>query len=258
MSSESRLARLQAEFASCVRDPALPLPAGLEARRLAIYRELLFNNVRDFVDAAFPVLKSLLSSGEWESLLRDFLARHRAQSPYFRDIPLEFRQWLEVGRADWLAARPWAVELLHYEWAALAADAADVGPDPEHEAGDLLAGLPVVRRASWPLAYRWPVHTLGPASPPAAAPAAPTFLLLWRDDDGVVHQREVTALAARLVELLQQGGAGSGRELLGLLATESGHAGPALAPFVESGAALLQELQGEGLILGIRCDNRRR
>lgn len=259
MPSEPGFGRLQAEMAAWIRDPALPPPAGLERRRIAIYRELFFNNVRDFVETAFPVLRSLLPVSEWESLLQDFFARHRAQSPYFRDISLEFRQWLEGERAGWLAARPWAAELLHFEWAELAADCAEIESDPDGCAGDLLAGLPLPRRAIWPLAYRWPVHTLGPASPPAASPpATPTFLLLWRDDAGRVRQREASALAARLVELLLLGQGGSGRELLERLAAEAGCSGPALAPFVESGAALLEELQREGLILGIRCDNRRR
>lgn len=259
MSPEPGFARLQAEFAASVRDPSLPPPAGLEARRLAVYREVFFNNVRDFLDAAFPVVKSLLPAPEWDALLRDFFAGHRAQSPYFRDIPLEFRQWLERCRGECLASRPWLAELLHYEWAELAADCAEVEPDPAACTGDLLAGLPLPRRATWPLAYRWPVHALGPGSPPAATPpAAPTFLLLWRDAAGVVHRREVTALAARLLELLLQGQGGNGRALLEALALEAGLDGAAMAPFVERGAALLEELQEEGLILGVRCDNRSR
>lgn len=255
MPAEPGFSALQDELAGWVRDPSRPVPAGLEPRRLAIYRELFFNNVREFIDAAFPVLKSLLPAPEWADLLQHFLAGHRAQSPYFRDISLEFRQWLERERTSWLAARPWAAELLHFEWAELAADCAALPPEPPWTKGDLMAGVPVLRNACWALAYRWPVHVLGPASPPAAEPSAtPTFLLLWRDEADAVRQMEVSPLAARLVELLQVE-PGPGESLLAVLAAQSGLEGAAVAPFVRAGAAVLEEFQERGLILGIRCDN---
>lgn len=253
MPAEPRFARLQAELAAWVRDPSQPAPAGIEPRRLAIYRELFFNNVRDFVETAFPVAKSLLPAPEWDALVRDFFALHRPGSPYFRDISLAFRQWLEAARADWLQARPWLTELLHYEWAELAADCAEAGDTPAHVAGDLLAGVPVLRAATWVLAYRWPVHLLGPeALPSAEPPPTPTFLLLWRDDSGEVRQLETSPLAARLVALLQEAPAPGGA-LLEALAAEAGLAEAGLAPFVSAGAQVLQELQEQGLIPGIHC-----
>lgn len=252
MPAEPRFARLQAELAAWVRDPSRPAPAGLEPRRLAIYRELFLNNVRDFVETAFPVARSLLPAPEWEALVTDFFALHRPASPYFRDISLAFRDWLAEARGDWLAARPWLAELLHYEWAELAADCAEAGATEAHEDGDLLAGVPVLRAATWALAYRWPVHRLGPAAPPAPEPPAqPTCLLLWRDDDGAVRQMEASPLAARLVELRQAAPA-TGRALLEALAAEAGIAGEQLPPFVSAGAAVLQELREQGLIAGIR------
>lgn len=257
--AEPRFAQVQAELAGWIRDPSRPPPAGLEARRLALYRELFFNNVCDFVETAFPVLKSLLPADEWEALLQAFFRDHRPQSPYFRDISLAFRQWLEEARPAWLAERPWRRELLHFEWAGLAADCAEVEPGPAWAAGgDLLEGEPVLRAATWLLAYRWPVHRLGSHAPPAAEPpATPTFLLLWRDDEGTVHQREATPLAARLLECLQEEG-GRGGDLLARLAAEAGLAGEPAAAFRREGAALLEDLQREGLIQGIRCDNRGR
>lgn len=253
MPAEPRFAQLQAELAAWVRDPSRPAPAGLEPRRLAIYRELFFNNVRDFVETAFPVAKSLLPVPEWEALVSDFFALHRPGSPYFRDISLEFRRWLETARGDWLATRPWLAELLHYEWAELAADCAEAAATPAHAPGDLLAGVPVLRGATWALAYRWPVHRLGPDALPAAEPPPlPTCLLLWRDDEGRVRQAEASPLAARLVERLLEAPA-TGRSLLEALAAEAGLADEALAPFVSAGAKVLQELQEQGLIAGIHC-----
>lgn len=256
MPADSGFLDLQVELAAWVRDPSRPLPAGMETRRLAIYRELFFNNVREFVETAYPVLKSLLPAAEWAELLQAFFREHRAQSPYFRDISLEFRGWLESSRTEWLAARPWATELLHYEWAELAADCAETPPEPACLAsGDLLTGIPVLRSAVWPLVYRWPVHALSPASPPAAEPPAElSSLVLWRDDGGRVRRVEATPLVARLVEVLLQAPPLPGQALLQGLARETGCPEEGVAAFVEAGATLLEELRAEGLILGIRCD----
>ncbi len=46
---------------------------GVEARRMKIYRELFFNNIEGFISSTFPVLNELLTSDQWERLVRDFL-----------------------------------------------------------------------------------------------------------------------------------------------------------------------------------------
>lgn len=243
---------LQYAFTAWLREPETrPAPA-VGARRLRVYRELFFNNVSDFVESAYPVLRSLLPGSEWQALLQRFFAEHRAQSPYFRDISLEFRRWLEAARPALLEARPWVAELLHYEWAELAADcaetAADAACDPK---GDLLDGVPLLRAAVWPLAYRWPVHRLGPDNPPSAEPPAElSCLLLFRDDADRVEQLEVSPLTARLVELLQANEGRSGRELLRRLADEAAAARP--EEFVQQGAGLLERLREQGIVLGVR------
>lgn len=245
----------QKEMTHWLREPGVvPAPA-VEMRRLEIYRELIHNNIRDFVETAYPALKSLLPATEWDYLLARFVAEHRAQSPYFRDISLEFRQWMEASRPAWLAAHPWAQELMHFEWVELAADCMEVPADtaavsPE---GDLLAGIPCLREALWPLVYRWPVHELGPDNPPSAeAPSQPSCLLVFRDDDEAVDMLVVHPLSARLVELLQAGEARSGRELLLQLSVEAAVADEARESFVQSGAGLLADLRQRGVIRGTR------
>lgn len=248
--------RLQRQMTAWLREPGRQPAPAVEERRLAIYRELFFNNVRDFVDTAYPVLGSLLPAAEWDGLVEAFFAGHRAQSPYFRDISLEFRLWAEAVRPAALEQRPWAFELLHHEWVELAADCAECPPDPACEPdGDLLAGRPVLRQALWPLAYRWPVQALCVQNPPSAEPPArPTCLLLYRDDGDRVRELEVSPLAARLVELLQGEPALTGREALRRLAREAGREGDdAEAAFVAEAAGLLTSLRQEGVLLGSRA-----
>ena len=79
-----------------LRDPAsVPAPAGMERRRLDVYRELFFNNVAGFVENAYPVLQALTEATEWQRLVAGFFAKHRCHTPYFREIAREFLAFAE-------------------------------------------------------------------------------------------------------------------------------------------------------------------
>lgn len=90
-------------FTAHLRDPQqFPPPVDIEDRRLAIYRDLIFNNIEHFIAGAFPVLRSLMDDVSWLALVRGFVARHRAQTPYFLEISQEFLAYLlhERGRQE--------------------------------------------------------------------------------------------------------------------------------------------------------------
>ena len=56
---------LQRAFAAHVRDPEhAPAPPGIEARRMAIYTDLFFNNVESLITANFPVIRTLYDDTE--------------------------------------------------------------------------------------------------------------------------------------------------------------------------------------------------
>ena len=59
----------QHAFARHIRDPHhTPRPAGVPARRMAVYNELLFNNITGFLDACFPVCRKLIGEKRWRRL----------------------------------------------------------------------------------------------------------------------------------------------------------------------------------------------
>ena len=69
-----RTRRLQYRFTAHLRDPkSNPVPAGIEDRRMAIYRDLVFSNVEMFLSANFPVIRNLYSDADWNVMTRDFL-----------------------------------------------------------------------------------------------------------------------------------------------------------------------------------------
>lgn len=237
----------QFALAGYVRDPDHnPPPPGIEARRLAIYRDLFYNSIEGLLAGNFPVIRRTLGDARWHALVRAFYAGHRCRTPLFPEIGREFVRFLELREPD--ATAPWLHELAHYEWVELALQIAE-DTLPAHVAdGDLLDGVPVVSPLAWALAYQWPVQAIGPNFLPGEPPAAPTLLLVQRDAAGDVRFSQLSPLVYRLLALLGEDAPRSGREVLEQLAMEAG-AGDVDA-FVAEGADMLQRLHREGVVLG--------
>lgn len=239
----------QLAFAAHLRDPArVPPPAGIEPRRMQIYRDLFINNVAGLLAGTFPVAKRILGDDGWAALVRRFYASHKAHTPYFLELPREFVEWLGAGAGG--DVPPFLAELAHYEWIELALSVSEVEPPVAgiDATGDLLAGRPVLSPLAWPLAYRWPVQRLSVDFRPTEAPATPTFIVVHRQSDGQVAFLEIDAPTARLLELMDSDVDQSGREMLAAVAAEVG-AGDAQA-FVERGRTMLEQLRTRGIVLG--------
>lgn len=229
-----------------LRDPSShPPPPGIEARRLAIYRDLFFNNIEALLAGNFPVIRKTLGDDAWRALVRRFYADHRSQTPLFPEIAREFIRYLESREDD--ALPPWLRELAHYEWVELALQIADDTMPPHAPDGDLLAGEPVVSPFAWALAYQWPVHRIGPDFQPDVPSGEPTLLLVRRDAGHQVRFAAISPLVYRLVELLGEGGR-SGGDTLRQLAMEAG--AEDVSAFVDQGAAMLSRMREEGTLLG--------
>lgn len=236
--------RFQFAFARHVRDPrGATRPAGVPARRMGIYNELLYNNIENSLNACFPVARNMLGSRRWPRLVRAFFRDWRCQTPHYREIPREFVRYLNE-MAEGLP--PWLMELAHYEWAELAVDIMDAPPAPAFDPeGDLLDGRPVLAPALMNLAYAWPVHQIGSAHRPRRP--APTHLLVFRRVDDTVGFMELNPVSSRLVALLQEGST-TGREAALRIAQELAHPDSDLV--TTGAAATLDTLRQSGAIYG--------
>ena len=91
----------QAAFAAHLRDPeANPAPPGIEARRMAVYRDLFFNNIAGLLAGNFPVIRRTLGQAQWITLVRRFYADHHSRTPLFPEIAREFIRFLEARDED--------------------------------------------------------------------------------------------------------------------------------------------------------------
>ena len=241
----------QLAFAAHIRDPAgAPRPADVAPRRMAIYTDLFFNNVESLLAANIPVIRALHDDTGWRALVRDFYREHRSRTPLFTEIAREFIRHLEHRAESGSADPPFLVELAHYEWSELAltldeSDLAQVDHDPQ---GDLLESVPVMSPLARVLAYRFPVHRIGPDFQPDAPGAQPTLILLTRDRDDNVHFLEIDALTALLVERLQTNRVDIGRVVLETLLLDLDRGND--DALVASGRVIFARLQARDAILG--------
>lgn len=231
-----------------VRDPQrYAPPPGIEARRLAVYRQLFFGNVEGLLAGGFPVLRACLGDARWQALVRIFYAEHHCRTPLFTELAGEFVAFLEGGGGD-DPDLPWLAELAHYEWvesALLLSDRQERAHAPE---GDLLAGVPLLSALAWPLAYAWPVNQIAPGFLPQRAPAQPTLLLARRGADQQVHFSRLAPLAHALLASLQAREC-SGLQHVQMLAEAIGVEVEAILP---QGLALLESLREQGVVIGTR------
>ena len=238
--------RYQLAFTAHLRDPQVnPRPPGVEARRMKVYNELLFNNIEGFLLACFPVLRRVLGTRKWAKLVRAFFSTHRSRTPYFRQIPDEFIQFLQNEWTPPEGYPPFLLALAHYEWIELVLLVSNRSSDRAIDAaGNLIEGVPLLNPVLANLHYDWPVHRIAPRR---KVRPAETWLLVFRDADDRVQFSEINAFTARLLTLLEAGTL-NGRAALQMIATESHHPDPALV--INAGAALLQDLRARGAILG--------
>lgn len=243
----------QYAFAAHIRNPEVNArPQDVEERRMAIYRDLFFNNISSFLGGTFPVLKEITPKTRWDELIREFLIKHQAHTPLFLEMPEEFLSFLQNEYESQTKDYPFMVELAHYEWVelALSVEEAEIDLDGVNVNGDLMENPPVLSPVAWSLAYTFPVHQIGPDYLPETPGEQPTFLVVYRNQKDKVGFLAINAVTARLLELLSENRDMRGRDLLKNIAQELNHPRPDVV--IEGGVQTLKQLWRHDIILGTR------
>ncbi len=208
----------QLAFSHWLRQPtAAPLPTGIEARRMQVYRDLVFNNIESFLEHSYPIAIAMLPEVDWDFLVSAFFQYGQCDSPYYYDISLHFRDFFDQLMAEPEVAEfsgqdvafsiraialraPWLRELLHYEWMALYVDMAETTWQPRNEHHDRAL---ILRTTCWILGYQYAVHTWSVDEFPAEPEPQPTCLLIYRTPDFQTRAYPIHPLWAYLIELIQ-------------------------------------------------------
>jgi hypothetical protein len=253
METSPEFTRRQYEFAAHIRDPEhAPAPDDVEDRRMAIYRELFYNNVEGFLSNTFPILRELHEDQQWHALARDFFAHHHAQTPLFLEIPREFLGWLKNERTGQADDLPFLYELAHHEWTELALSISEESPDQDgvNPEGNLLTGIPVLSPLAWHMSYRYPVHKIGPEFLPDEPGEVATSIVVYRNREDEVGFLEINPVTKRLLELIGEHDNETGEQLLNRIAIEMSHPQPGVV--VNGGLEILKGLAQKDIILGTR------
>lgn len=244
----------QYAFAAHIRDPENTVaPAGIEDRRMRIYRELFFNNLRNLLATFFPVIRKIVSDEQWRHIIREFMKLHRAKTPYFLQLPEEFLAFLQNDYRTLDEDYPFITELAHYEYADLAlrvsTEENDLsGVDPH---GDLKTNVPVKSVLAWAFAYHYPVHRISEDYLPTEATEQPSYLALFRRSDDKVSFLELNAVSAALLDAVEHNAeALSGEALLAKLAGEIHY--PDVDALIRHGVDALEEMRQLEILTGTR------
>ena len=239
--------RFQHAFTSHIRNPRVnPCPPGIEAGRMQIYQRLVYQNLEGFLLTCFPVLRKVLGARRWSRLVRGFLAGHHSHSPFFRQIPEEFLQFLQNDGALPATFPEYVLELAHYEWIELVLATSTDTPEWEviDPTGSLLEQRPILNPVLANLRYDWPVHRIAPR---VRVSAAETYLLVFRDAGDLVQFTEINAFTSRLIHLLESA-EHTGRTALEIIIKEARH--PSAEAVIQGGFKIMHDLQARGALLG--------
>jgi hypothetical protein len=242
----------QYAFAAHIRDPDnRPAPGGIEDRRMALYRDLFFYNLRNLLGTMFPVLKKIHSDKDWSHFIREFMRNHEAKTPYFLQLPEEFLAFLSNEYETRATDFAFLDELAQYEYLELALNVSTESDDLPNidRVADLLCGVPVKSKLAEIHAYRFPVHRISVDFLPEQATETPTYLAVYRRADDTVHFLELNAVTAALMQAIEDNSElRSGEQLLRDIAEKMRYADT--DGFLRHGKAALDELRRLEILLG--------
>ncbi len=201
-------------------------PNNISKARLNIYRELIFNNISSFIEQTYPITQALLPSEIWHNLIDLFFQYGQCDSPYYYDISLHFKDFLDQDTAKTPIQNaeasyhvflpnihhdyPWLRELMQYEWMELFVDMAEVtwldDPSPEVMNVDLHQRTSqqfLLKTTSWVLGYQYPVHTWSTSMSLADIQLMPSCLLIFRDQNYTIQVHSLHPLWALFIDTLQ-------------------------------------------------------
>ena len=234
--------RYQLAFAAHIRDPsANKKPIHVQDRRMAIYREIVYNNIFSSVSACFPVCKSILGARVWRKLVRAFFANHQATTPIFREIPQQFLQYIDTK----IDLPIYFQSLAHYEWIELAVASLKTDPIKLSRKPDLLNEKPIFAPAHMLLSYHYAVQSISKRH--LSQGAEQTYLLVFRNDENKVKFIELNPITFQLLNLIKTNQL-TGKQALTMLAEEIAH--PDVDAVITFGAEILADLANQQAIVG--------
>jgi hypothetical protein len=230
-------------------DLSVMLAAG--SGRMLVYRRLVHNRITHAIRDFIPRALARRGKDETRADVAAFMEACAVKSPYLRDAPREFVQWVEPRWSAAHDAPAWLHDLARHELLAL-----DVRNDPA--GGEPSTGHPVALDrplsfdgAARRISYAFAVHRMPAENGDEVPEHVTTHLLVYRDAKHKVRYLELTPFAAMVLDELLvrratvQDGLRRACEALGE---------PLGDERLATAAQLLADLAERGVMLGAKCD----
>lgn len=212
---------------------------GGEGWRWLVYRRLVRNRLYETIEHCFGCLFERIGQERSGALVDRFLAERASRSPYLRDVPGEFLEWLErAGKGDLPA---YGLDLARFEWAELsAAYTEDEARSILDFAMELPAALSPAHRLLW---LKHPVHRDG-----ELGEETPVVLCVYRDPRSFeVHTLELSPITGALLREFAR----AERPVVDVVRDVAREYGAIVdSAFVEALSAVIADLIERGVIVG--------
>jgi hypothetical protein len=233
----SNFRELQGALASSVRFKVHDDSLNVEARRLAIYQRLVFNNLFGLLRGGYKKLRRAIGDEQFRKLVRAFLESGVSRTPYFAEISGEFLNWFMQQEAPL-----WQRELAEYERAGITIDI-DTMDWPSREEVESRPDEVHFSPAITLLSFE---HAIYEANEGAEPSKRPTYILLYRNPHNRLRYKLLNAATFSLLALLLQG-RNLSEALLTLASSMDAEINRIKAPAFD----LLAELQREGAVVSV-------
>lgn len=231
--------------------------------RFQTYRNHVSIGLLGGIQSAFPVLRSLVSTKQWNDLLNDFYLKRLSRSPIARRVFQEFSLYLHSYKGPLLKKLPYLHELAEYENLDLRLFfAKDTEPNVTwvtKTPKDPLKLVPILNPQLELRVYRWPVHQISKGHwSPRKLKRGKYPLIVYRHPQSLeIGFMEGNELFGEIIELIRPGQK-SIEGVLKQLAKTHGIQEEDRNKFFQEGVETIAHLRHKGIILGMKQSPRRR
>lgn len=220
--------------------------AGLDERRLLLYRKLVRRGLRAAIRAEIPRTAARLGEA-FDKYTTRYFDEALPSSPYLRDVAFEFITWISAPLAEDTSLPRYLIDLAWHELRDF-----EVACDPRED--EAPTGLPLeldrgvrFRAAAMVAWYNHAIHRLNAdLDARDEPPRVRTALFVYRDAEYEIRYLELTPVAATIVDLLM---AGETLRSAVVRACEE-HGNPVDGAVLEGTARVLSDLGERGVLLG--------
>lgn len=226
------------------------------ATRYQTYRNHVAIGFLGTIGDVFPVIRSLVTTDEWNELLNQFYLKRLTRSPLARHVFDEFSAYLQKYQGPLMERLPYLHELAEYERLDLRLVFAKDVPLPAQWVTDApddpLSLIPFMNPHVELRVYDWPVHKICKTyADPKQVQRGNYPLIVYRDPQTMrARFIEGNQIFADLIDRMKPGGA-SIRDILEDIAAQHNIPETEIGTFMTEGIQTIAHLRQKGIILGM-------